>query len=90
MPICFHFFIVKKRKGRLVVRLQVNNERISHSCSRRYIFSSVKREGFPSELRGIFHEALHLSCSGEWGREQRRGVIMDVIGLRSDWSRLTL
>lgn len=76
------------RKWGLALRLQVNNERTPPSCSGIYIFPAVERDGFPSRLRDLFHEASHLSCP--WGRGRCRGVIMDVTGLRRDWSRLVL
>lgn len=68
--------------------MQINNERIPHSCSGIYIFPAAERDGSPSQLGDSFREAPHLSCSG--GRGRWRSVIMDVPGLGSDWSRLTL
>lgn len=85
MPFNLFIFYCKKWKRGLAVSLQMNNERIPHSCSGIYIFPAVERDGFPLQLEDLFHEAPHLSCSG--GRGRWRSVIMDVTGLTSDWSR---
>lgn len=59
------------RKSGLPVRPQMNNERIPPSCSGIYIFPAVERDGFPSQLRDLFHEASHLSRSWEKGKVER-------------------
>lgn len=66
----------------------MNNERIHHSHTKIYIFFAAKRDGFPSQLGDSFHTTTHLSCWGEG--KGGDSIIMDVTGLRSDWSRLLL
>lgn len=49
----------------------MNNERIPHSCSGIYIFPAMERDGFPSQLGDLFHEAPHLSCSEGKGKVEK-------------------